>query len=385
MLPFVKPYKNGYVFFNPRRKKYQKLSAVDCEIVEKYLNSIVPSENGNGIFECYEVGENIINTSYSFISMVTPLKVFWDITNECNARCIHCFTDAGVQSLNELTTEQVLVIIDQLYELGIMSLAFSGGEPFVRRDMIQIIKYATEKGFIVSITTNGSLLNADKIDFLIGLGIKSLTFSLDGYSQETFEKIRKGVDFRVLIDNIKYAAKQARKSNVEISVRTTLNYINLHEVFDILDFCSVHGVASFKVNNTNLWGRAKKEPALRLEESVFKDTILALHNAKGLYFCKVELPIEKYLSDGQCEKKENLGACTSTIDTINIFPNGDVGACGFCERNIIFGNVNIKDIRSILVESLPFDFDNEVCNKCGINKYKGEKKLTTVNHFVGQI
>ena len=72
--------------------------------------------------------------------MKSPLKIFWDITEECNAKCIHCFTNAGEKASDELSTEQVMSVIDLLVHYGIMNVAFSGGEPFIRSDFMKILR-----------------------------------------------------------------------------------------------------------------------------------------------------------------------------------------------------------------------------------------------------
>jgi len=379
MLPIIKPHKDGYVAFYPNNRKYQKLSAAECEIVDSCLSSMKDADD-YGELVVDELSVNLTAPRYTFIPSKTPLKIFWDVTDGCNAMCIHCFTNSGLQSPDELTTEQIYTAIDKLSRMGIMSIAFSGGEPFVRKDMLQIIKYATDRNFIVSMTTNGSLLANDTIDALVDMGVKSITFSLDGMTQEIYGKIRRGLDLSALLDNIMYSTHCAKDSDVEISVRTTINPINMNEVAQIAEFCSKIGVDSYKINNTNLWGRAKDSPSLKLAEDEFKSVLMVLNEKKDDSNCKIELPIEKYLTDAQ--DKKGLGRCTSTIDTINIFPNGDIGACGFCERRLILGNVATDDICDVLTKNLPFDFDNEVCNACEINKYKDKKRVSSVTHFV---
>jgi MoaA/NifB/PqqE/SkfB family radical SAM enzyme len=292
-------------------------------------------------------------------------KVFWDVTNQCNAQCIHCFTNSGSKEFGELSTLQMYSVIEQLAEIGVKSIAFSGGEPFVRSDILDVLSFTKIKNISVSLTTNGSLLTKEIIDRISRLNIKSITISFDAYKKETFNRIRKGLDFDVVKSNIRSLV--ALGSCIEVNCRTTLNIFNIDEVDSIFDFCDDIGVHCLKVNNTNKWGRAKGID-IKIDENTFIDKLFMLKQKAYLKKCGLELPIEKYIQNSNREKDNNI--CTSTIKTINIFPNGDLGPCGFCERQLVFGNVKKEQISTMFERELPFDFNNSICNVCKIHQYK---------------
>ena len=85
------------------------------------------------------------------------------VTMGCNAKCKHCYTMGGRKLENEYTTEQILEIIDQLSKMNIAQMFFTGGEPFLRKDIVKILNYANEKGIDILISTNGSILKEETI------------------------------------------------------------------------------------------------------------------------------------------------------------------------------------------------------------------------------
>ncbi|MHC1576830.1 MAG: radical SAM protein, partial [Methanosarcinaceae archaeon] len=109
-----------------------------------------------------------------------PLSVLWEITNECNLRCKHCLIDAGVQDKEEMSLEEVKSTIVQLAELNVLKITFGGGEPLVRKDLMDILDYATGFDLGIKLSTNGMLVNDQLIDRLGDTNVCSVQVSVDG-------------------------------------------------------------------------------------------------------------------------------------------------------------------------------------------------------------
>jgi len=92
-----------------------------------------------------------------------PLRpiVSWNITRKCNLRCVHCYIDAGEAEANELTTKEALDVVDQMAEVGVPLILFTGGEPLVRRDFFEIAQYARDRGIKLVLSTNGTLITPE--------------------------------------------------------------------------------------------------------------------------------------------------------------------------------------------------------------------------------
>ena len=89
-----------------------------------------------------------------------PLRVMFELTYRCNFHCQHCYVPQDYRDKKgELETREVFDILDQLKDIGCFYLGFTGGEPFVRGDIMDILWYAKRRGFEVIIYTNGSLID----------------------------------------------------------------------------------------------------------------------------------------------------------------------------------------------------------------------------------
>jgi len=111
----------------------------------------------------------------------SPLRaLFWNVTSACNYRCGICFSDSGKPQPNELTTGEAREFLRQVKAAGIRDVIISGGEPFVRKDLIEILAYMAELGIAARIASNGSLLTDEVLDRLMRETLaKSFQISLD--------------------------------------------------------------------------------------------------------------------------------------------------------------------------------------------------------------
>lgn len=117
-----------------------------------------------------------------------PTYVQWISTYRCNFRCPHCGTAAGDARPDELTTKEILGVLDTLAELGCQIFSVTGGEPLLREDIFDILKYAKAKGMKVGFVTNGYIAE-NYVDKLRDVKLDSVLISIDGY-KENHEAIR---------------------------------------------------------------------------------------------------------------------------------------------------------------------------------------------------
>ncbi|MEM3522015.1 MAG: radical SAM protein, partial [Candidatus Bathyarchaeia archaeon] len=122
--------------------------------------------------------------------LAAPFLIVWNYTNACNLKCKHCYQKADKPTPDELSTEERLAIIDQIDKAKVASIAFSGGEPIIRKDFFEIAKYASEKGIYVSLATNGTLITKDIAKKLYDCGVGYAEVSLDGAAPQTHEAFR---------------------------------------------------------------------------------------------------------------------------------------------------------------------------------------------------
>ena len=111
-----------------------------------------------------------------------------ELTPYCNLRCVHCYLqDQEKNAL--LSTEEVKLIIDKLFEVGVLFLYFTGGEIFTRSDFLEIYIYAKKKGFIVELLTNGTLINSQTIEVFNQYPPASISISIYGKDEESYFRV----------------------------------------------------------------------------------------------------------------------------------------------------------------------------------------------------
>lgn len=125
---------------------------------------------------------------------IGPTHVDLNITNGCNLACVHCHSSSGDKLENEMTTEQIIDTLDQLHSMGVMHVAIAGGEPFIRRDIVDILDHACHlPGWNVGVITNGLFFRRN--GFIEELkercpGLR-VNVSLDGSTPEGFHILRR--------------------------------------------------------------------------------------------------------------------------------------------------------------------------------------------------
>ncbi len=162
-----------------------------------------------------------------------PFLVVWDLTHRCNLRCKHCYQSAEAKEMpDELSTEEAKGVIDQFEEAGVVVLAFSGGEPLMRRDFFELARYAADRGFYVTLASNGTLITRDAARKIKRAGIEYAEISLDGF-EETHDKFR-GIPgmWKKTCQGIINCIGEG----LDVCVATTVTKWNLKEIPRFLDF-----------------------------------------------------------------------------------------------------------------------------------------------------
>lgn len=161
-----------------------------------------------------------------------PFLIVWDFTKQCNLRCKHCYENAGPEPApDELTTEEAIKAIDEFRDAGVVALAFSGGEPLMRKDFFEVAKYAKENDFYVSVATNGTLITS-KMARKLKDTVDYVEISLDGF-EKTHDEFR-GIPgaWKRTVQGIKNCVAEG----LDTGVATTVTHYNLKEIPKLVDF-----------------------------------------------------------------------------------------------------------------------------------------------------
>ena len=172
-----------------------------------------------------------------------PLYIIpWRITSACDSSCLYCASANKPPASDELNTNEALHLVDQIYDFGASWLGISGGEPLLRRDLFEIIRYAKKIGLNVSIITNGRYLDGKIFDEIVKNEVH-VSVGIDG-TETTNDLIRgKGA----YADAVSAIEKLSRERLLNCLVYTFVNInesatnVNVNDITHVLDLAAKYG------------------------------------------------------------------------------------------------------------------------------------------------
>lgn len=172
--------------------------------------------------------------------LVPPEHVYFSLTNRCCLSCIMCdIRKFPSRQEDELSTEQVKKIILQIKNLGVKHLIFSGGEPLLREDLVELVRFSTENGIPwVDVITNGVLCDDHIVQELIRAGLNHVTVSLDGVDQ-VHDAIRGQGAFEKsaqAIDKFNYYKQKLCVTHPTVGINFTILNQNITDMLKIVEF-----------------------------------------------------------------------------------------------------------------------------------------------------
>jgi radical SAM protein with 4Fe4S-binding SPASM domain len=188
-----------------------------------------------------------------------PLDVaYLEVTNQCNLQCVHCYKTAGESLPEELTTEEWYSVIDELKALGVMTVAITGGEPFMRDDLFDILKYIANSTIGINLLTNGTLVTPADIETLKEIGPEKVIVSLDGATRNTHEKIRGESTFDKTVKTI----AMLTENGLPVRSNTVIYTGNIAEIEKIIEMLLGLGVQEMVFDRFMSTGRGKEHEGL---------------------------------------------------------------------------------------------------------------------------
>ena len=118
-----------------------------------------------------------------------PLYATAELTWRCNFRCVHCYQEGLRNRHHELSTAEWKRLLDELADLGCLFLTLTGGEPLLRRDYAEIYTHAIERGFLVTVFTNGAKVEPELLALWARLPPRKVEITLYGMSAETYQAV----------------------------------------------------------------------------------------------------------------------------------------------------------------------------------------------------
>jgi len=278
-----------------------------------------------------------------------------ELTRQCNARCKHCIVDAYSKKENEMSTERIIKLIEELHDEGCTDITFTGGEPFLREDWPLFLQKANSLNMRIVMMSNGLKINDAIIktlaDFDVYLGI-----SLDGANAETHDKIR-GVNG--IFKHFTEIIPKLKKAGIYVAIPTTVMQSNFDQLDKIKDL-----LIKLKVD---VWQLQVVKPCSRLLE----DEVLSEYQYYKLaekiveYRKKYSKKINIIESDciGYNSKLQpqlyiqNWRGCECGIYSVSIESDGTVKGCP--NMNVFEGNISEKSFKEIWQSHETFKYNRK--------------------------
>jgi radical SAM protein with 4Fe4S-binding SPASM domain len=187
-----------------------------------------------------ELGERLVR---NLDGRRVPLSAMIGLTDRCNLRCVHCFVhdpsrDRDLRA-QELTTEQWFQVFDKLADVGCLWLTWTGGEILVRDDFAELYRYAKQKGFLITLMTNGTLLTAEIVELLQEWYPVFLDISLYGLSAEVYQQVTGN---RGAFDSVVRGIEMLQRAGVPLRLKTMALTLTRHQVAAMYEFAADLGV-----------------------------------------------------------------------------------------------------------------------------------------------
>lgn len=181
--------------------------------------------------------------------------VIWNLIRRCNLKCKHCYSISGdVDFPDELATEQVFAVMDDIKAFRVPVIILSGGEPLLRPDIFEIAHRAKAMGFYVGLSSNGALIDKENIGRIRDVGFDYVGISLDGIGSVHDAFRGKAGSFDASLKGVRLCLDE----DIKVGLRFTMTMDNHVQLDDLLDLAEAEGVDKFYLSHLNYAGRGNK-------------------------------------------------------------------------------------------------------------------------------
>ncbi len=178
-----------------------------------------------------------------------PLQVSIEVTRRCPLECLHCYNNLPMGDVEarqrELTKEEHFKMLDELVEMGCFWILYTGGEIFARKDFLEIYTYAKKKGFLITLFTNGTIINEQIADYLVEWPPFAIEITLYGRTRETYEAL---TAVPGSYDKCLRGIRLLKERGLPLKLKTVATSINKHEVMAMRRFAEEELGVEFKAD-----------------------------------------------------------------------------------------------------------------------------------------
>ena len=274
-------------------------------------------------------------------------EVFWECTLRCNLNCLHCGSDCRKEEMpQDMPFSDFARVLDQIVlenEPSKIMVITTGGEPLVRKDIVECGREITRRGFIWGMVSNGMLLDTLKLQQLINAGLKTIAISLDGFEAEHNWMRGNGNSFCRAVN----AIKALTNSDITWDVITCVNARNFSSLSKFKDFLLGIGVTHWRLFTVFPMGRAANNMDLQLTSEQFRLLMEFIKEERGKSDIRVSYSCEGYLGDYELNVRDYPFFCGAGINTASVRYDGAISGCLSIRSKFDQGNIyndNFMDV-----------------------------------------
>lgn len=335
---------------------------VKTPLLEEMLTKryIVPCEKGDSIEERQRM--------YRYENLYFP-SINIAVTGRCNYNCRHCFAAKDeYASSDELTCRELCELLDDCVSCGIHNVSFTGGEPFIHRDFSRLIEeIAKRRLYLMEIATNGSMITAEKLDFIREMGeIPRFKISFDGIGHHDWMRQAKGAEESAL-----RAIRLVKEKGMEVMIQTCLDRENTATLYDTalrMESLGVGEMRVIRISESPRWLALADRIGMTPEE--YFDVCLSFlerycreeHQMDltiwGLGYYNAREKSLDFLYERKLRQRMNkqLPVCTSYRETVFVNSDGSLAPCqpqsGYMAKHgLKWGNIRKNRLKELLKDS----------------------------------
>lgn len=267
-----------------------------------------------------------------------PLHLVFILGYKCNLACTHCSSNADSHGSLGYSTTDAMDILRQIAGIGVVDVAFSGGEPLLRRDLEDLIRFARGKGMSTGMSTNGYALTARRAHSLKSAGLDRLQVSLDG-TREAHERVRGKGSF----DHAVTAIGQSVDAGLRTHICFTAMRSNAHLLSEMIELAIRLGVDGFNLSQFVPTGRGAAAESL---PPIMGKRLLEIWLDAKVRHPKLHLTAHSSgLAALSPDADHCRGGCQAGISIGCITPDGDVMPCVMFPLSL--GNLKDRELAEI--------------------------------------
>jgi Y-X(10)_GDL-associated radical SAM protein len=292
-----------------------------------------------------------------------PVHVVWELTLACDLKCLHCGSRAGHRRPSELSTSECLEVVSSLAALGTREISLIGGEAYLRRDWLEIVRAIRSHDIYCAIQTGGRNLTEERLERAVAAGLNGVGVSLDGLAT-LHDRVRNVAgSFERALDTL----RRARAAGLAVSVNTQIGAQTLPDLPELLERICEVGARQWQIQLTVAMGNAADNDDLLLQpyrlldlmpllarlydEAARRGVAMVVGNNIG-YFGPYE-----HRWRGLGDERVHWTGCSAGQNVMGLEADGTVKGCpSLATADFAGGNVRELSLEQIWQGSRPIHF-----------------------------